>query len=495
MIRQGRDLARDHVRSAEAVVIGSGAGGAVVAWQLAVAGWDTVCLEAGPHVPTDHMTQSELDMLPRLFQERGQRATRDQSISLLQGRSLGGGTTHNTGLCVPVGEERWEHWAREHAVPTDYDSFRPYLGDVLNRIGARVADEDEINANNRLLRAGAEQLGWKYFVARHNRIRCSGCGYCTLGCAYNRKLSVIPAFLSEAVCNGLEVWVETRVERLRPGRRTSVEAHTASGRRLTIEAPVVVVAAGAIDTPLILRGAGLAARAGSSLRLHPFAPVGAHFDDEVVNWRGVPQTIIIDEHMHADHGYLLIAAAGQPALTAVMSAATGAAHRQMMEGYRHLAAGGVLLHDRTRGRVTRRRDGKPRVDYWPRAADIDDFRRGIRHLAEMYFALGARRVLLPFVDRPVLDSPDQLDGIAELPFRPHSVVLGSVHAQGTCPMGKDPSRSVTSGHGEVHGAQGVFVGDASLFPTSLGLPPQVTIMALAARLGQHLHLNRKRLAP
>ncbi len=506
MNRHAVNHSGEHPRSAQVCVIGSGAGGSVAAAKLAEHGLDTVLVEAGEHLPASAMTQDELDMIPRLFREGGLSATRDRAISILQGRSLGGGTTHNTGLCVPIGEETWRQWERDHAVPLSYEGFRGYSERVLHAIGARVADEDEINPNNRILEEGARRAGWRAFRARHNRIRCSGCGYCTLGCAYNRKRTVVHAFLPAGSAAGLEIRAGVEVDRIvrthgRGERRFRIEARTRDGGRFAIAAPVVVVSAGAVATPLLLEHSRLTGRrrAGARLHLHPFAPVGALFDDEVRAWRGVPQSVLIDEFARTDEpersgsGFHLIAAAAQPAMTAAMAAAVGPAHRRILEHYPRLAAAGVLLRDSTRGTVAARFDGKPLVDYWPNAVDTRGFRRGIRALAEMFFAAGARQVVLPFVDRPLLERDEPLDCIDSFPFRPHSVTLGSVHPQGTCPMGTPETQAVTGGRGEVHGVPGLFIADASLFPTSAGVPPQVTIMALAWCIADAIAAERGRL--
>ncbi len=194
------DIDRGHrVLRAAVCVVGSGAGGSVAAATLAEAGVSTLLLEEGDYHRADTMTQNELEMMPRLFQDAGQRTTDDQGVLLLQGRALGGGTTHNTGICVPVSAARWHEWRQQGATPCSYEEFSPYLDRVMTTIGARRAEEGEINANNAILRRGAERLGLSHTIVHHNRAPCSGCGYCTLGCAYNRKNSVVHAFLPGGV--------------------------------------------------------------------------------------------------------------------------------------------------------------------------------------------------------------------------------------------------------------------------------------------------------
>ena len=467
MMKTAAELAGTTLR-AQVAVIGSGAGGAVAATRLA------------------EMTQDEASMLPRLMQEEGRRTTHDQSISILQGRSLGGGTYHNTGLCVPVSERTWKQWSTEAAVPASYAEFEPDLRAVMDAIGARRADADEINDNNRILQHGAEGLGWSAFVSHHNRSRCSGCGFCTLGCAYNRKWSTVHAFLPDGVAAGLRIVVDAEVVRLRAhDQRWTLE--TRAGVRVTADR--VIVSAGAIHTPLLLREAGVRAPAiGDGLRLHPFAPVGARFGDEVVAWRGVPQTVIVDAFASGSNehgGYLLIGASAQPGIASIMSATHGSDHRAQMQQLRHCAMGGVLVHDEARGSV-RRRWGRPQVRYWPSPRDVAALREGVTRLATLYFEMGAEEVFLPFREFARVDSPSQLEAIERVPIRPHSVILGSVHPQGTCAMGADRKRAAVGEDGGVFGAPGLYVADTSLFPSSIGIPPQVTTMALGRRIADRL---------
>ena len=470
---------------AQVVVIGSGAGGGVCAARLAERGVDVLLMEEGEHHPASTMTQDELQMIPKLFQERGQRGTEDQAILLMQGRALGGGTAHNTGLCVPISEGQWQRWREEFGVEEQWATFSSRLDEVLSTIQARVADEDEINENNRLLRRGAESLGLSWFTAKHNRIKCSGCGYCTLGCAYNRKMGVVHAWLPRGVSHGLRIATGCRATRVRQaaGRRVVQYVDTA-GRAGEIETEQVVFAAGAVHTPILMQASGMGRgrRVGRDLRLHPFAPIGAVFDDDIVPWRGVPQTIIIDDRARflrgGDDGFLLMVAAAQPGVAAALTPGVGADHRRTMTRYRKLAAAGVLVHDEARGRVRARRDGKPLIRYWPSARDRDSFREGIKLLAELYFAVGAREIVLPFIDLPSIQGPDEIDRIDGVRFKKHTVTIASVHAQGSCPIGRERDGAAVDGRGAIRGADGCWVADASLFPESLGLPPQVTIMAM-----------------
>jgi choline dehydrogenase-like flavoprotein len=247
-----------------------------------------------------------------------------------------------------------------------------------------------------------------------------------------------------------------------------------------------VVAAGALDTPALLARSGLGnARVGRGLRLHPAATVAARFREPVIAWRGLPQSVVVEEFASFEQdglgGWLFIpSAANWPGLVGAVAPAWGSAHRERMLELPHLASASVLLHDETEGRVTATGAGRPVPHYWPDASDLRELARGVRALAELYFAAGAERVYLPHPQPPPVGSPAELDGaLRRMSPRRHLFGLNSVHPQGTCSVGADPRRSAADPRGELWGEPGVFVADASLFPTSVGVPPQVTIMALA----------------
>ena len=470
--------------SCEICVIGSGAGGSAAAATLAAAGSDVVLLEAGPHHVPSTFDQREATMMPRLFADAGLAATRDQSIPVMSGRGLGGSTVHNTGLAVPAPRAVLENWAARGGLPVSVDAFEAAQEEVLRRLGARVVDNDEINANNQVLAAGAKDRGLDFVVARHNRDRCSGCGYCMIGCAYNKKRNALFAWLEGGVTDGLRIVVDAPVDRI----IDRADGAIVRGRDLEVRAKEVVVAASALRTPVLLRRSGFRSRAiGGNLRLHPFAPVAALFDHRIAAWRGVPQSVLVTGGARflqgGRGGWILMAGAAGPAATAAFVPGHGRDVAGLMARYGHLAFAGVLLHDEGHGSVRARKDGRPEIRSWPRGDDRAGLVEGIRALAELYFAAGAREVFLPFTRRPRVGSASELDGLERLPFRPYDVTLSSVHPQASVPMGAGRDAAVRP-DGRLRGARRVRVADGSLFPGSVGVPPQVAIMTYGMLVGQ-----------
>lgn len=504
-ITPATQFGQDAELRAEVCVIGTGAGGAALIGRLAERGVDVVAVEAGPHFRTEDYDQRELSMLPRLYQDAGMRFTADQAIGILQGCGVGGSTLHNTGMVYPPPRGVLERWRREYGFPVGEAEMASLVDWVLAGLRAVPIPPERINANNDVLRRGAAALGWRYRVPLHNRVECSGCGYCMLGCAYNRKTNAAFAFLPRAVAGGARIVSCAQAVRIRGrsgDRRVECLVLDDRGRwtggRFTVRAPVVVLAAGALDTPALLLRSGLGNdRVGAGLRLHPAAFVAGEFGEPIMAWRGIPQSVIVEEFApyleDGGDGYLIVAsAANTPGMTAALMPGFGPVHRAAMQRMAHHACATVLLHDETAGRVTVRRSGRPVAQYWPDPADLRQLQHGIGSLARIYLAAGAVQVRLPYVGAPaVCDEAGLMRAQTRARREPFSLPLNSVHPQGSCALGRSRRNSAVDPHGELWGERGVFVCDTSLFPTSVGVPPQVTAMALAAAVADYIAVERR----
>jgi choline dehydrogenase-like flavoprotein len=262
-----------------------------------------------------------------------------------------------------------------------------------------------------------------------------------------------------------------------------VEARAASGASVTIDADLVVLAAGAIHSPLFLRRQELAGIAengqlGANLTIHPATAARALFDEEIDMSTGVPQSYFVDEF--ADEGIMLEGAAATPEYAAMSLPFVGAPHRELMERYRNLSQFGVMVSDSARGRVDERA-GQVTIRYDLADADRDRFHRGLEVLTEIYWAAGAKQVFLPVGGLPVLEEGD-VESLRRYPLRSEELTLSAFHPLGTCRMGASPTDSVVGVDGSPHGVEGLVVADGSIVPSSLGVNPQITIMALATRI-------------
>jgi choline dehydrogenase-like flavoprotein len=499
VIVHGRDLAGSRAERADACVIGSGAGGAVVAALLAEGGRDVVLLEQGAHHARADFDQREDSMLPRLFEDAAMRTSDDGAVAILSGRGLGGSTVHNLCYSFRAPPPVLEVWEREHGV-RELASLAASFERVEAGLSVRDISPEELNPLNQRLKAGAELLGYHGLVARHNRVGCVRSGFCILGCAYDAKQSMLVTYVPRSDRAGARIYTDCRAERVEgaAGARrvvaTLVGARGEARGELSVEAPIVVACAGALATPLLLARSGLGAASGQlgrNLHLHPSVMAVGIFPEELHAYYGIPQAYYVDEFIDLSRdphsGYALMPIAGFPVLTAANLPGFGRAHFEWLRQLPRMGGLLALLHDRSSGSVDEDWTGRPRIRY---ALDEPDRRlltTGLKRVVEVLWASGAERVLVPYLDEPLVLRPE--DGVAAVDVRgvrPGAIPLASTHPQSTARMGGDPARSVVDSFGELHDAPGVFVADMSVFPTSLGAPPQITTAALADRTAHYI---------
>ena len=504
MITPGTQITSDLSLTAEVCVIGSGAGGAVVAKELAEAGRDVVLLEQGGHYTKDDFTQREDEMMPLLYEDMGQRATVDQSILILQGRNVGGSTVHNLCYCFRTPEPILAKWQREAGLhdlsPAD---LQPSFERVERMLKVKPIRPDEVNALNNKIRQGCEKLGYSGFVTNHNREHCTQSGFCLLGCPFDAKQSMLITYIPAADRAGARIYANCPVRRLVAGsgrlRRVEGDVTDALGRprhRFSVEAQLVVLCAGAINTPALLLASGVAndnGRVGSDLHLHPSVLMSGIYDEDIYGYRGIPQSYYVDEFIDLerdpDSGYILMPVYGFPVMTAAQLPGFGRAHFQLMKHYHRMVGILVLMHDQSSGAVQIDRHGRPQITYTVNPTEQRLFAEGLQHCAEILFASGARKVLVPYNQPLELEPDDALDVLLERGVRQGEMPIASTHPQSTCPMGEDRRRAVVNSYGQSHDLPNLFICDMSVFPTSLGAPPQISTASLADRSAQYIKAN------
>lgn len=484
---------------ADVVVVGSGAGGGVSASLFAAGGRRVIVLEAGRHVESAQLTQREADMLGALYLDAASTANDDFSISILSGSCIGGGTTVNSAACLPLPEAVAEQW-RSASGGIDFTrTLAPHTHSIARRLEMRPAQGH--NRNNDVLARGCAALGWHIGVVQRNASGCGpGCGYCTLGCAYGCKRSTAATYLQDAAAAGATIVSGATVERVlfRAGAATGVEAVIAPAqglvRRVSIRTPLVVLAAGSLRTPGILKRSGVSnAHVGRHLHLHPSSGVAAFFEQDIEPWHGVMQSAYsaqftdLDEH----YGALLEAVPVQPGQLSVALPWHGREpHAQLLAHARCTAALGAITRDRGEGHVTA--DAAERIHYRLANYDARHLLRAIDGLVDVAFAAGARRVCTTHAAELALERAHATaarraafrDAITAAGAEPNRLGLYSAHQMGTCRMHRDPRQGVVDEHGSVHGVNGLVVTDASVFPLASGVNPMLTIMALAHRSAQ-----------
>lgn len=488
-IVRGEDLTSERIVTVDACVVGTGAGGAPVAAELAAAGLRVAMLEEGAWHDADTFTARPRDMAARLYRDGGQSATiGDPPIVLPTGRGVGGTTLINSGTCFRTPAHVLERWRTRDGLDelTD-DELAPVFDDIEEAIGVAEVPADLAGENAAIVRRGVEALGLSGGYLRRNARGCVGSGVCAFGCPAGAKQHTGVTFVPRAWDAGAVLFTGAQVRDLvrRGDRITEVVAATAGGGTLRVRADVVVLACGAIGSPLLLRRNGLGAASGQlgrNLSIHPASAARARMDHEVRMWDGVPQSYYVDEW--AADGIMLEGIAAPPDQAAISTPRTGTELRDLMLDVGRTATFGVMVTDEGRGTIHRLL-GRPVLRYDLHRDDAARFQRGFVRLAEIFFAAGAREVMVPVDGVPVLRDGD-VEPLRAARVRPRDLKLMAFHPLGTARAGADPARSVVDGDLRVHGLANLHVADGSVVPSSPGVNPQLTIMALATRAARRI---------
>jgi choline dehydrogenase-like flavoprotein len=492
------EVDRDTRLECDAVVVGSGAGGGVAAGLLAEAGLSVVVLEKGPNPGSGDMTQVEGDMLGALYLDGGLLMTQSGSMPVLAGSCVGGGTVINYTTSFPLPAATREEWARASGLPF---FAGPRFQESLDRVSARLGVGTRWStpgARDALLERGCKALGWHVDVIPRNVTDCKEgleCGYCTYGCRHGAKNSTARTYLADAARAGARLLAHCDVERIlvergqAAGVVATVRGLDGTPRSLTVRTPIVVVACGAVNSPSLLARSGLGNRnIGRGLRLHPATAIAGIFPERVEPWTGGLQTRYSDQLADQRGGYG-VKFETAPVHFALPASGFGwesaAQFKRDVARLGNLSIVGVLLRDRDAGRVATSRAGRPRVHYELSGFDVEHVRQGLRGAAQVLAAAGATE-LFSLHTPPARVRPGErgwlerfgaaMDGRG---YRHCRMSYISFHQMGTCAMGADPARSVVGETGETHEVRGLYVADASAFPTSSGVNPMITIMAIA----------------
>ncbi len=487
----------------DAVIVGSGAGGAISAYELAAKGKRVVVLEAGPYVSSDKFAEMMAVAMGTLYQDHGGQANSDGDITVLQGACVGGSTVVNAALCFRTPDYYLDLWAREHGLKNlAGGTLNPYFDKVEKNLSISRNRPHETSEGAKLIGQGLKKLGVREGVAKRNIKDCALTGFCFAGCKTDRKQSMLVTYLPWASAHGATIYADTRVTTIdaQGGVARGVSADVidpqsgAVKATLRIKAPIVVLAAGPVQTPLLLLSNGLAnssGQVGANFACHPTMSLTAVFDRQVDDFHGATHSLYVDQHtLPEEGGYLLLNAVQDPVEASFqVEPGTGRPYVAYMSKYRNTIRLITLIHDKNVGRVSLEA-GHKKVYYRVDDEDFEAMKKGLKLNARILFAAGAAKVHLPTSDHRVMNSPDDIDTVIDgLKNEVGRFRYTSFHPQGTCRMGADPKKSVVNPQGETHDVKNLYIADASLLPTSIGYNPSETVYALASYISDQI--NRK----
>ncbi|MBM4280595.1 MAG: FAD-binding protein [Deltaproteobacteria bacterium] len=506
-ITEAQTLTADVEVGCDVAIVGSGPGGAVVAATLARAGLSVVVLEEGGAFTKARFRGREDEAYPLLYQDGGQRVTKDLGITLLQGKAMGGGSVVNWTTCFRTPDHVIDHWRTRHAVGGfDGAALAPHFAAMEQRLSIAPVPLELLNRNNRALYDGCKKLGWAVEPTQRNVLGCAYSGHCGHGCPIDAKQSMLVTLLPDAMQAGAAVVTRCRVQRVvfEAGRVTAViglaidaSGTQSTGVTVTVKPRFVVIAGGAINSPaLLLRSAAPDPHGvlGRRTFLHPVTGVVGVFDDRIEGWRGAPQSAA--SHQFAQRGdevgFFLEVAPIHPMLMATAMPGIGTTHRDTMARVAHFAAFLALtidgFHDDVPGgRVTLSKSGAPVLAYPIAERQWRAFRDGAKALAKVAFAAGAKEALTGHDPPTSMRSDADLAAVDAAHWEVARVALFSAHQMGGCGMSDDAKSGVVRSEDlRHHQIDNLHVVDGSVFPTSLGVNPQLSIYGLAHLMAERL---------
>lgn len=469
----------------QVAVVGSGAGGAVVACELAERGIDVVLIEAG--YPAEHkdMGRDAGHALRTMYQDGATTlAFGRPSIPIPIGRTVGGTTTINSGTCFRTPASVLDRWARE-GLSLDRSHLEACFDRVESRIKVQPVPEHLLGGSSTVVARGAEALGLEHGPLSRNIDGCQQSGVCPFGCPRDAKQSTNITYVPWALEAGARLHAGVRATSLirKNGRVAGVIGRSESGHSLTVHADTVVSACGAITGVSFLHQVGVRSRhLGRHLTIHPGVKIVAQMPEVVNGWADTPQGYGLPGFF--DEGLMFEGAFVPPEYTAIALPFVGRAFTEVMEAYPHLAMFGFMVADQPVGRIHVLPGGKTFIRYFLHKKDQQRVKRGLGILSELFFAAGAERIFLPVAGREEQKSFASAQAALSARFDPMALEMAAFHPLGSSRMSAVSRKGVVDPELESWEIPGLYVVDGGVVPTALGVNPQITIMGLATRAAE-----------
>lgn len=494
----GVDLTADHDVTCDVAIVGSGAGGSVLAAGLVERGLKVVVLEEGGYYTKADFDGDEAKVFPRMYQDRGTRTSADIAITILQGRSVGGGTTINWTTCFRTPERTLAHWQRVHGIE-GYDpaTLAPHFEAVEERLGIHEWPIERINKNNDVLYRGCKELGWEVKPLRRNVRGCADSGYCGMGCPVGAKQAMHRTYLQDALDLGLTIHADVRADRFEVdgGRVVAIHASVLdrdtgvpTGTKVTVRPKVAVSSCGAINGPALFLRSGLTdGPVGRRTFLHPVIAIPAVYEHVINPFYGAPQSVGSHEFFDRGEdkvGFFIESPPIHPILGSLAFSGFGLETYEFMEKLPHLS-GILALHvdglapGDDGGTVSLRRDGRLNIDYPVGPALAEAMKASHEALAKIHFAAGAKHAISLHSPRVEMTSAADIAKLADQAYGSLKHNIFTAHQMGGLAMGPDPATSVVNTDLRHHTIPNLFVVDGSVFPTALGVNPSETIYGIA----------------
>lgn len=506
MIFNGKEVNKNIEEFCDYVIVGSGAAGGICAKVLAENGQDVVVLEEGPYVKTEEFTTNTWNAMKVLFRDCGNTVMLGKSIiPFIQGCCVGGTTTINAAICWRTPEDVYDLWKKDYGIDEviNYEKLNKCFDEIEKDLNIHPVSEDIAGNNNLFMKRGLEKKGWAGNFINRNEKNCKGSALCLQGCPNNAKQSTNISYIPMASDKGARIYADCKAENILTddNKANGVVGffksqninHKTQNYKIIVKAKKgVILAASTIQTPVLLMKNKLAnssGQLGKNLQCHPGTAMIGFFDEEVKYWEGATQGYESTE-FRASRRFKLEALALAPELFAVRVPGVGKKLIDYLAQSKHYMTTAVQVRARAKGTTGVLAD-RPNIKYSLLNEDVETFREGMKAIAEMMFAAGAKFIMPGIFGLPeVINSPDELKLFDEVKLSPRSFSIITTHMMGAARMHKSKKQGVVKPTLETHDVKNLYITDSSVFPTNMGVNPQHTIMGLA-RYACNLMLDRK----